>query len=124
MRKINLFLMAVLVAFASFVKVSAQTAIEGSPADIDFSKEGGNYVLFYSANETLRNVDMTSNEDNPFGYYAHKIDNGTYQKFPKHDATIYITINSHIPCFGTDNIGWVNKGQRYKDSHYRNSGQR
>lgn len=37
--------MAVLVAFASFVKVSAQTAIEGSPADIDFSKGG---VIMYS----------------------------------------------------------------------------
>lgn len=123
MRKINLFLMAVLVAFVSFVKVSAKTAIEGSPADIDFSKKG-NYMLFYSADETLRNVDMTSNEDKPFGYYAHRISNGTYQKFPNHYATIYITINSHIPCFGTDNIGWVNKGQRYKDSHYRYSGQR
>ena len=88
MRKINLFLMAVLVAFVSFVKVSAQTAIiAGSPADIDFSKEGGNYVLFYSADETLRNVDMTSNEDKPFGYYAHWIKDGTYQKFPKHDTT-------------------------------------
>ena len=115
--------MAVLVAFVSFVKVSAKTAIEGSPADIDFSKKG-NYVLFYSADETLRNVDMTSNEDKPFGYYAHRISNGTYQKFPNHYATIYITINSHIPCFGTDNIGWVNKGQRYKDSHYKYSGQR
>lgn len=87
MRKINLFLMAVLVAFVSFVKVSAQTAIEGSPADIDFSNGVGNYVLFYSADETLSNVDMTSNEDKPFGYYAHWIKDGTYQKFPKHDTT-------------------------------------
>ena len=96
--------MAVLVAFVSFVKVSAKTAIEGSPADIDFSKKG-NYVLFYSADETLRNVDMTSNEDKPFGYYAHRISNGTYQKFPNHYATIYISNYSHIPRFGTDNIG-------------------
>ena len=87
MRKINLFLMAVLVAFASFVKVSAKIVIEGLPADIDFSNGVGNYVLFYSADETLRNVDMTSNKDNPFGYYVHWINDGTYQKFRNHYET-------------------------------------
>ena len=89
MRKINLFLMAVLVAFVSFAKVSAQTAIEGSPADIDFSTNG-NYVLF-TDDENIKVLKMPitsdTNNDQPFGYYYYDVNKGQYVKFSKFDKT-------------------------------------
>ena len=96
MRKLYLLATAMILAFASFTNGNAQTAIEGSPKDIDFSAEG-NYVLF-STQEGVTKVDMSVNEDNPFGYYQ-RDKNGNYSKFQNHNAS-----NKG------GSIGWYNSG--------------
>lgn len=96
MRKLYLLATAMILAFASFTKGNAQTAIEGSPKDIDFSAEG-NYVLF-STQEGVTKVDMSVNGDTPFGYYQ-RDKNGNYSKFQNHNAS-----NKG------GSIGWYNSG--------------
>lgn len=81
MRKLYLLATSVLLAFASSTEAMAQTTIEGCPADIDFSA-AGNYVLYCSSNTSIRNIDMSSNSDNPFGYYYHPKSGSTYTKMP------------------------------------------